>query len=78
MILMETRVKAKAWGNSLGVILPADFVKAEDVKSGEELIISVKKKSNVLKELFGALDFKEPTDKIIKNVRRDLESKWLD
>jgi len=39
---METKVKTKMWGNSLGVILPADLVREEELKAGEEIIISVK------------------------------------
>ena len=35
------------------------------------------KKRNVLQELFGSVKFSQPTDKIIKEVRRSLEGKWL-
>lgn len=33
-------------------------------------------RSNVLKELFGALDFKKPTKELIKGFRKDMESKY--
>ena len=75
---MKTKVTTKMWGNSLGVILPADLVREEELKVGEEVVISVKKKSNVLRELFGALDFKKPTEELIKEIRKDMDSAWLD
>lgn len=74
---METIVRTKRWGNSLGVLLPAHFVKEEHIMPGEELVIEVKKKQNVLKELFGALPFKKTTKQLLKETRKELESKWM-
>lgn len=73
----ETVVKTKKWGNSVGLILPADFVKQQHIHPGEELVIQMKKKQNVLKELFGALPFKKSTEQLLKESRKELESKWL-
>ena len=77
MDVTETIVKTKKWGNSVGLILPADFVKQQHIHPGEELVIGVKKKQNVLKELFGALPFKKPTEQLLKETRKELESKWM-
>lgn len=77
VIPMETIVRTKRWGNSLGVLLPAHFVKEEHIMPGEELVIEVKKKQNVLKELFGALPSKKSSHKVIKEMRKELESKWF-
>ncbi len=74
---MEAFAKTKKWGNSLGLILPADFVKKQHILPGEELVIEVKRKQNVLKELFGALPFKKPTKQLLKETRKELESKWM-
>ena len=38
-------------------------------------MIDVKGRVNVLKELFGSLKFKQPTDVVLKQARRELESK---
>ena len=32
---MKTMVITKKWGNSLGVILPAEFVKQNNIQEGE-------------------------------------------
>ena len=74
---METVVKAKKWGNSIGVLLPTNIVKEEHIKPGEEMVIEIKRKQNVLKELFGALPFKKSTEQLIKETRKELESKWI-
>lgn len=74
---METTVKTKKWGNSIGVVLPSELVREEEIKIGEEVVVEIKKKTNVLKELFGALKFDKPTDQLLKEVKRDMESKWF-
>ncbi len=40
---MEAVGKARKWGNSLGVVLPFEFVKAEGIEEGDELVIVPKK-----------------------------------
>jgi antitoxin component of MazEF toxin-antitoxin module len=42
---MEAEVVAKKWGNSFGVILPSDVVKAENIKENEKLVIEIKNAS---------------------------------
>lgn len=75
---MKVSVKTKKWGNSLGVILPAEMVKQMNIKEGEEFTISIEKKFNVLKEAFGALDFHNvPTEKLLEKTRKELKSKWM-
>ncbi len=73
---MKAIVKAKEWGRSVAVVLPADEVKKAHVKPGDNLIIHFEKKQNILKQLFGVLKFKKPIEDVIKENRRELESKW--
>jgi antitoxin component of MazEF toxin-antitoxin module len=73
----EVVCKAKKWGNSIGVILPKSIVKSHQIKPEEELVIEIKeKKSNVLKELFGAGKSKKITRKEFLEYRKLLESKF--
>ena len=72
----DALVKTKKWGNSLGVILPADVVKAEHLKPGEEVVLRIERKHNVLKEMFGALKFKRQIKDILKEVDEEMKSKW--
>lgn len=69
--------KTKQWGNSLGIIIPKDIVREMNIKPEEEIRVEIsKKKSNVLKELFGALPSKKPTEQLLKEVRGK-ESKYI-
>ena len=74
--MQEALVKTKKWGNSLGIILPADVVKAERLKEGEIVVVKIERKYNVLKEMFGTVKFKRPTEEILKEVRKEMKSKW--
>ena len=70
--------KAKQWGNSLGVVIPNEVVNSLHIRAGEDIIIQIKKKENPLKELFGALKFKKPTEQLLKEFRMEFkESKWM-
>ena len=76
--MQEALVKTKKWGNSLGLILPAELVKAEHLKAGEEVIIKIEKKHTALLGLFGTLPSKKSADQVIKEFRKGFkDSKWL-
>lgn len=68
--------KIKQIGNSVGIIIPKDIAKGMNLKPETEVVIDIKKKSNVLKELFGALPKLKDVD--LKKVRKELESKYWD
>ena len=70
--------KAKQWGNSLGVVIPKEVVETLHLRAGEGILITVEKKENPLKELFGAgLKFKKPTEQLLTEFRKEFESKWM-
>jgi len=73
---MAVAVKVRDWGNSKGVILPKEFVKENHITTGEEISIEITRKRNVLKGLFGTGKFKRSTEEIMRDARRELESKW--
>ncbi len=74
---MAIEVKTKKWGSSIGIVIPREAVERLNIKPEEEIIIEIEKKNNVLKELFGKAKFKKSTEQILKEVRKDLEGKWL-
>jgi len=74
---MAIEVKTKKWGNSIGVVIPIETANKLNLKPEETIIIEITKKEKVLKELFGSLKFKKSTEQILKEVRADLEGKWL-
>lgn len=70
---MKFKAKAKEWGNSMGIVIPADFVRHEKLKPNEEVIVEIKK-SNVLKETFGSLKkWKIDTQKLKDALRKEWE-----
>jgi len=73
---MSVKVKTKSWGNSIGVVIPRDIAKSLKIEAGEEIMIEVIKRENALKELFGSLDFKKDTEKILAETRKDMGGIW--
>jgi antitoxin component of MazEF toxin-antitoxin module len=68
---MRARAKLKKWGSSLGIIVPAEIVKKENLKEGEEIVFAIKKK-NPLIETFGTLkDWKIDAQKMKDEARKD-------
>ncbi len=79
MIIYDTiiKFKTKRWGKSICIVLPKRFVKENNIKPNEEIIINIKGKAgNVLKEMYGIMKFSKPTEQLLKDARRDLESKY--
>lgn len=66
--------KIKQIGNSIGIIIPKDVAQGMNLKPETEVIIDIKRKSNILKELFGAMPNLKDVD--LKSVRKNLESKY--
>ena len=71
------KCQTKKWGNSIGVLLPKKFVSEHDIKPHQEVIFEIKdKKSNVLRELFGAGKEEKITKKEFLETRKLFESKF--
>jgi antitoxin component of MazEF toxin-antitoxin module len=68
---MTTTAKLKTWGNSLGVVVPKDLVRAEHLEEGDEVIIQIKKKHSI-KEIFGSLkDLNIDSQKMKDQLRKE-------
>ena len=79
--MLRSETKLRAWGNSVGVILPKELVKEEKLSIDDEVEVIVKKKSNPLKDAFGKLrEFKaksdKSTDEILREVDKELKSRF--
>lgn len=51
---MKIITKPKSWGNSLGVIIPMELAKRENITPETEIIVEIKR-GNPVKEIFGSL-----------------------
>ncbi len=70
---METiKVLARKWGNSIGLVIPRDIVKKENIRPGKRIDILIPNKSSVLKETFGTMKFKKTSQQIKDKLREEL------
>ncbi|MBI2144856.1 AbrB/MazE/SpoVT family DNA-binding domain-containing protein [Candidatus Woesearchaeota archaeon] len=69
--MAEALVKVKEWGNSLGVILPRQFVKEAGLETGDEIIV-MKKRAD-LKPLFGIL---KEVNKTTQELKDEMRKSW--
>ena len=60
--------KIQKWGNSFGIRIPKDELEDKNLSENEEIIVEIKKKSD-MSSLFGLHRFKKPINKIIKEVK---------
>ena len=73
---MQINTITKKWGNSIGVIIPSEVIKKQEIKEGQEIIITmVSKKKTKVKNVFGKLKFKKDTQEILDEIDEDLEPK---
>ncbi len=70
--MKEIITTTKRWGNSVGLIIPKEL----GIHSGQEVILHIEptKKVTTVKELFGKLKFKTPTQKLMKEIDEELDS----
>ena len=76
MIEHETRLKA--WGNSIGVVIPKEEIKKEGLHVDQKVkIIITPVKTLKVKDIFGKLKLGINTKELLKEVDEELESKFF-
>ncbi|MEK6961553.1 MAG: AbrB/MazE/SpoVT family DNA-binding domain-containing protein [Nanoarchaeota archaeon] len=71
------RAVTKRWGNSLGIVIPKDLVDELGLKPHEEVVFEVHKRSGtVLKDLFGAVKWSKSPKDLLKESRKELDSRY--
>ena len=59
----------KKWGNSLGVTIPSEIIKSENLKQNKEAIfLVVGDNRKKIKKIFGTLKIKKPTQRIMDEI----------
>lgn len=72
--MTETEVEVRKWGNSLGIIIPADVAKAEGLKEHDRALIRIMKVRHPDPRSFGSLrDLKIDAQKLKDQLRREHE-----
>lgn len=69
---MAVEVTVKKWGNSVGVVLPMDFVEKQGIHEEDKILIEVVKKAD-LRHLFGSLKRKMSGQEFKNMVRKGWE-----
>ena len=71
---MEIETTVREWGRSLGIIIPSDSAKKDNLKPGDKVnVIVLKNGKDVFLKTFGKLkDWKRPTDEILSHIDKEL------
>lgn len=75
--MIKAEAVLRAWGNSIGVVLPKDDLRNEHLKVNDAVEITIRKTDNPLRAAFGKLKPIMPTDDLIKIMRKDIGSKYV-
>lgn len=73
-ITWNVLAKAKKWGNSIGLVIPADVVKKERIQPGDAVELVVRRRIPRLEELGGTVKLRHKLD----NLLREMEEGWDD
>ena len=71
-MVIQTKVKVKEWGNSLGLIIPSDIVNKENIVANEEITITISKKDS-LEDFFGKAKIKKSAQELKDESRKGWE-----
>ena len=64
----QIEVKAKKWGNSIGIVLPSSIVHKDKINEGTDLVISVRTKNKTTVGDMIRISRELGLDKALKNV----------
>jgi len=66
--------KAKKWGNSIGLVIPAEVVKKERIRPGDAVELVVRRRVPRLEELGSTLKLNHKLEDLLRNM----EEGWDD
>lgn len=71
--MVETKVKTRKWGSSIGVVLPKELVDEIGIKPNEKISIDVKKRP-LAKEFFGKFPH---WGKSTQEIKDEMRAGWM-
>ena len=72
--MVETEVKTRKWGSSIGVVIPKEVVDEAGIKPNEKIVIEIKKRP-LAKEFFGKFpNWGKSTQELKDEMRAGWES----
>ncbi len=66
--------KVKRWGNSLGLIVPADIVRSQGLRDGDTIQIDFRGRIRTFEELGGSIHLRTN----LRTLLREMEEGWDD
>lgn len=70
--MMEIKAKTKKWGNSIGVIIPKEVIREQNIKPNQEVILMISQKPITKgKDIWGTFKFKKSTEQLMREVDKD-------
>ena len=71
---MEVKAKTKKWGNSIGVVIPKEVVRQENIKPDQEVTVLISANPKTTgRDLFGKWKFKKSTEELMREVDKDFD-----
>ena len=72
--MMEIKAKTKKWGNSIGVLIPKEIVREENIKPDQEVTFIISSKPITRgKDIAGKWKFSKSTDKLMREVDKEFD-----
>ena len=70
--MMEIKAKTKKWGNSIGILIPKEAIKKENIKLDQEVTILISSKPITTgRDIWGTFKFKKSTEQLMREVDKD-------
>lgn len=70
--MMEIKAKTKKWGNSIGVIIPKEIIREQNIKPNQEITLMINNKPITKgKDIWGTFKFKKSTEQLMREVDKD-------
>ena len=70
--MMEIKVRTKKWGNSIGILIPKEAIRKENIKPDQEVTVLISAKPITKgKDIWGTLNFKESTEELMREIDRE-------
>ena len=70
--MIELKAKTKKWGNSIGIIIPKEVIRQQNIKPDQEVTLIISKKPITRgKDIWGTFKFKESTEKLMRQIDKE-------
>lgn len=72
--MMEIKARARKWGNSIGVIIPKEIIRQQNIKPDQEVTLTISQKPITKgKDIWGTMKFKKSTEELMREVDKEFD-----